>query len=182
VRYDTLTQAIHWLSLAAVAAALATGWSLEDMPRGTLKLAAINLHASFGVLILALTVVRLAWQIVTPAPEPPPGQPMLRIAAKAMHLALYALLVLVPLSGLLMMAAKGRSVEVFGFFVFPPLVTPDPAWGHMLEEVHETLPNLMLLLVGLHAAAAVFHQAVLGDGTLSRMFSFGAARTQAGRQ
>jgi len=91
----------------------------------------------------------------------------MQLAAKAMHLALYAVLVAVPISGVLMMAAKGRAFDVFWLFTVPPLMATDRAFGESLEEAHEMLSYLMLILVGLHAAAAVFHQAILKDGVLA---------------
>jgi cytochrome b561 len=89
-----------------------------------------------------------------------------------MHLTLYATTIAVPISGILMMSAKGRSFDVFGLFTVPPLMATDRAFGESLEEAHELLSYLMLILIGLHAAAAVLHQAVLKDGTLARMLPF----------
>ena len=171
-RYDTLTQAIHWLSLVAIAIAFVIGLSLEDMPRGPEKTQLVNLHASLGVLVIGLTAVRLGWRTVVAAPASP-GSRMMQFAGKAMHLTLYAVILAVPISGVLMMAAKGRSFEVFGLFTVPPLMATDRAFGESLEEAHEVLSYLMLVLVGLHAAAAVFHQAILKDGALARMLPFG---------
>ena len=171
-RYDTLTQAIHWLSLVAIAIAFVIGLSLEDMPRGPEKTQLVNLHASLGVLVIGLTAVRLGWRTVVAAPASP-GSRLMHLAGKAMHLTLYAVILAVPISGVLMMAAKGRSFEVFGLFTVPPLMATDRAFGESLEEAHEILSYLMLILVGLHAAAAVFHQAILKDGALARMLPFG---------
>ncbi|MGA7454771.1 MAG: cytochrome b [Rhodoplanes sp.] len=171
-RYDALTQAIHWLSLVAIAIAFVIGLLLEDMPRGPEKTQLVNLHASLGVLLLGLTAFRLGWRTLVPAPASL-GSPLLRLAGKAMHLTLYAVVLAVPISGILMMAAKGRSFDVFGLFIVPPLMATDRAFGESLEEAHELLAYLMLILVGLHAAAAVLHQAILKDGTLARMLPFG---------
>ncbi|MFY9699303.1 MAG: cytochrome b [Rhodoplanes sp.] len=170
-RYDALTQAIHWLSLVAIAIAFAIGLLLEDTPRGPGKTQLINLHASLGVLLLGLTAFRLGWRtfVLTPAPL---GSPLLQLAGRAMHLTLYATTIAVPISGILMMSAKGRSFDVFGLFTVPPLMATDRAFGESLEEAHELLSYLMLILIGLHAAAAVLHQAVLKDGTLARMLPF----------
>ena len=171
-RYDTLTQAIHWLSLVAIAIAFVIGLSLEDMPRGPEKTQLVNLHASLGVLVIGLTAVRLGWRTVVAAPASPDSR-LMQFAGKAMHLTLYAVILAVPISGVLMMAAKGRSFDVFGLFTAPPLMATDRAFGESLEEAHEVLSYLMLVLVGLHAAAAVFHQAILKDGALARMLPFG---------
>lgn len=166
--YDLLTQSVHWLSLGVIAAAFATGLLMEDMPRGPEKALLVNLHASLGVLVIALTVLRLSWRTIVPTPKTA-GSPLLQVAAQAMHVALYAAVLAVPLCGLLMMAAKGRAFDVFGLFTVPPLIATDRALGETLEEAHEILAYLLLVLVGLHAAAAIFHQAILRDGTLSRM-------------
>ena len=171
-RYDALTQGIHWLSLVAIAIAFLIGLLLEDMPRGPEKTQLVNLHASIGVLLLGLTAFRLGWRTLVPAPEPP-GWPLMQLGGKAMHLTLYAVVLVVPISGILMMSAKGRSFDVFGLFIVPPLMATDRAFGESLEGAHELLSYLMLILVGLHAAAAVLHQAILKDGTLTRMLPFG---------
>lgn len=170
-RYDLLTQAVHWLSLLAIAAAFVIGLLMEDMPRGPEKTLLVNLHASLGMLVIALTVLRLSWRAIVPTPKTA-GPPLLQLAASAMHVALYAAVLAVPLSGILMMAAKGRAFDVFGLFTVPPFMPTDRALGTTLEEAHEILAYLMLVLVGLHAAAAIVHQAILKDGTLSRMLPF----------
>jgi cytochrome b561 len=134
----------------------------------------VNLHVSLGVLVIGLTMLRLGWRTVVPGPAPS-GTPLVQFAAKAMHLALYALALAVPIGGLVMMAAKGRSLEVFGLFTVPPLMATDRALGKTLEEAHEVLAYVMLGLVGLHSAAAIVHQAILKDGALVRMLPFGDA-------
>lgn len=166
--YDALTQFIHWVTVGAVAAAFIIGLVMEEMARGPAKTQLVNLHASLGVLVLVLTAVALSWRVVTAMPVPS-GSPAMKLAAHAMHITLFALVLAIPLSGILMMAAKGRSFDVFGLFTVPPLMATDRALGETLEEAHEVLSYLLLGLVGLHAAAAIFHQMVLKDGTLSRM-------------
>jgi cytochrome b561 len=172
-RYDALSQTIHWLTLLAVVVAFVAGLAMEDMPRGPAKLQLVNLHASFGVLLMALTAIRLAWRATVPAIEPIPGPQLRRTGAKVLHGVLYLVLFAIPLVGLLMMAAKGRTIEVFGMFTVPPLIAPNRAIGHSLEELHEFLAYLMLSLVGLHATAALLHQFILKDGGLARMLPFG---------
>lgn len=171
--HDTLTQALHWLSLLAVCSAIATGWIMEDMPKGPAKLQVVNLHASFGVAIMLLTLVRLGWRSAAPAVAPLERPWWLYVAAKAMQLALYALLIAIPVSGVLMMAAKGRAFDVFGLITIAPVTTLDRGLAHTLEEVHEAVANLMIGLVGLHTLAALLHHFVLKDDVLLRMSPFG---------
>ena len=175
LRYDPLTQAIHWLSLIAIAIAFVIGVLLDDLPRGPVKTQLVNLHASLGVLVIALTAMRLGWRAFAATP-PSPGPGFMRLAASAMHLMLYAVILAVPIGGVLMMAAKGRPFAVFGLLAVPPLMATDRAFGGSLEETHELLAYLMLVLIGLHSAAAVFHQVILKDGALTRMLPFGRTR------
>jgi cytochrome b561 len=171
-QYDALTQAIHWLTLFVIAVAFVAGIAMEEMPRGPAKMQLVNLHASFGVLLIALTAFRLLWRATVPGIEPTPGPRLLRIGAKILHGTLYLVLCALPIVGLLMMASKGRAVEVFGIFTLPPLIAPNRAMGHSLGELHEFLAYLTISLIGLHAAAALLHQFVLKDGGLARMLPF----------
>jgi cytochrome b561 len=164
--HGALTRAIHWGIAFAVLAAWVVGSTMEDVPRGASRDLAMQLHYSLGVLVLGLAALRVAWRVVAP-PARPPGAAWQRMAGQAMHLALIGLTVAVPMSGLLDRWARGRTVSVFGGIVLPaPFPVPgDRLWG----EVHEALANLMLLLIAVHVLAALWHQFVLRDRTLSRM-------------
>lgn len=172
--YDALTQAFHWASLIAVGSVIFTGWSMEDIPRGPEKQQMVYLHSSLGVLILALTALRLLWRSVSPRVNSPEHPWWLFVAAKVMQVSLYVLLVAIPISGLMIMAAKDRSFELFGLFLMPPLTPLTMGLEvHTIEEAHEIMVNLMIALVGLHTAAALMHQFVLKDNVLLRMTPFG---------
>jgi superoxide oxidase len=170
--HDALTQALHWISLLAVAAAIGTGWIMDDMPRGPAKLQVVNLHASFGALIMLISLARLLWRVTAPAVAPQQRPRWLHLAARTMQLALYALLIAIPTTGLLMMAAKGRAFEMFGLFTVHPVMVLGRDLVPMLEAAHEVMANLMIALVGLHTLAALAHHFVLKDDVLLRMSPF----------
>ncbi|MDW7552084.1 cytochrome b [Azospirillum brasilense] len=173
-RYDGVMLFLHWsvALLILVAFAIAQGRGL--VPRGPERTALMDLHRSLGVLVLALVALRMVWRAVSPPPPMPSDTaPLLLLAAKAGHLALYALMIAVPLAGVLMTQANGHPVSVFGLFTLPALVGEDKAFGHTLEEAHEFLGTAIIVLAGLHAAAALVHQYVLKDGTLNRMLPWG---------
>lgn len=88
------------------------------------------------------------------------------------HIALYLLMLLIPLVGWLLSSAKGYTVNYFDLFELPDLVAKDKALGHTLKEIHEALANLFMLLIGLHILAALKHQLIDKDHLLRRM-SFG---------
>jgi len=86
-----------------------------------------------------------------------------------MHVALYGLLLVLPLLGWLTLSAKGRPVPFFGLEL-PALLAPDKALGKSLEDVHEFIGQLGYWLIGLHAAAALVHHYLVHDDTLRRMW------------
>ena len=108
----------------------------------------ITLHVVAGVAILALAVWRLTLRGRRGTPQPPAsGNPLQELIARVTHLGLYALLLLLPVTGLVAWFGGVRS----------------------MGEMHELLKGLLLILVGLHVAGALLHQFVLKDGLMLRM-------------
>ncbi|WP_448204830.1 cytochrome b [Azospirillum sp. sgz302134] len=174
-RYDLPMQALHWGIALLIIAAFVLIQILEGMPRGPERSALMGIHKSVGATVMFLVVLRLIWRFIRPQPGLPAGTaPLMALAAKAGHMALYGLMIAVPVVGVLMSQAKGRPVEVWGLFTLPTLVGESKDLGKLLEEGHEVLGNLILIVAGLHAAAAIFHQYVLKDGILTRMLPWGA--------
>jgi cytochrome b561 len=96
-------------------------------------------------------------------------------AAKAMQYALYWLLLLQPVLGLLHSSAHGGPVKVFFLFRLPPLIERDHDLAEKIRAIHAIVANLLLLLIIIHALAALFHHFIRRDETLTRMLP-GAAR------
>ncbi|MDC6663042.1 cytochrome b/b6 domain-containing protein, partial [Leclercia adecarboxylata] len=91
------------------------------------------------------------------------------LPAKAAHGMLYALLIAIPTVGVLPQFARGEALPVVGLFDIASPWVGDRALARSLKEVHETLANLLMILAGFHAAAALFHHYRLRDATLARM-------------
>ena len=136
-------------------------------------------HKSFGFLVLALAVLRLAWRFANPSPGLPDGMPAIeRIAAHLGHAGLYALLLALPLSGWLMVSASpwGIPTVLFEVLPVPHLPVPEALGGKaeaeaVLKELHEVLGFALLALVVLHVAAALKHHFINRDTVLRRMVS-----------
>jgi cytochrome b561 len=90
-----------------------------------------------------------------------------------MHLALYVFLIVMPVLGWLTLSAKGKVIPFFGLEL-PPLIGLDKFLGGELEDIHETIGTIGYYLVGLHAAAALFHHYFLRDDTLLRILPWHA--------
>jgi cytochrome b561 len=175
-RFGLPAQLLHWLTALFMLLAWLLGTFKDTLPRGAPREQALALHWSFGFLVLALACARAAWRAVDHLPPEVPGVAAWehRVAGLA-HLALYAIMVGLPLTGLFTAYAQNRAVTVLGLFTIPPLIGADRALARSIKDVHELLGNAMLVLVGLHAAAALRHHFILRDAVLRRMLPFAAA-------
>ena len=93
-------------------------------------------------------------------------------AARIAHFFLYALTLAIPVSGWLMSSASGFQVVYLGLLPIPDLLAKNKAMADQLKQLHEALNWLMLLVVALHAAAALKHHLVDRDDVLRRMLPF----------
>ena len=160
---------LHWLTLLLIVAAYVIGSLLEDMTLSPLKLKLYAWHKWVGMLVLFLLPLRLLLRLTDRLDHPAGLLPWEARASAAVHGALYLSLLAVPLLGWLQSSAAGFPVVWFGVLPLPDLVGKDKALAEILKELHEGSVNLLLALVALHAAAALYHQYVRHDGVLARM-------------
>jgi len=182
LRYDPLSQALHWVTALAVIGAYAIGLVREDMPRGDFRTGLLSLHMSIGILVFGLTLLRLAWRAGYPAPPMLPAAPLIRLAAKATHLLLYAAMIAIPVAGLISAWANGRIVSFFWILPFPSPLAIDKPFAEIMGELHEIAAHVLMVVAGVHAAASIAHHVILKDTTLLRMLPARLqARLQPGR-
>ncbi len=168
--YGAVAKALHWLSAILILGGWLLGQTLDLFPKTMeegLKLA----HMWSGLGVLTLLAARLAWRRSGPQPDPIPSalDPWLARAAAVGHLALYALLLAVPVAGIVLSFARGEPVSLFGLFEIASPWARDRAFARSAREVHELLANAIMFVAALHAAAALMHHYLLGDATLRRM-------------
>jgi len=144
-------------------------------------LLAIGAEVLCPLLIIAGVLVRLAWRLYAGAPRPVPGTPGWQHAtAVVTHVLLYAIMFAMPLSGWLYDSASGlRPFKLFGLLEMPKLVAPDEAIAATAHELHEWGLYVLIVLVVVHAGAALYHHLFLGDATLTRMLPRGWLRASA---
>ncbi|RZA22180.1 MAG: cytochrome b [Lysobacteraceae bacterium] len=179
-QWGSVSKALHWLVVILVLAMAWLGLTMGDLPNGRDKIATYALHKSIGISILVLVVLRLAWRLYAGAPETVPGTPRWqdRIATIT-HWALYALLLVMPLSGWVLNSASGFPLQWFGLVNLPAIAGKDHDLHELAEGVHEFLFWTMTTLVVLHAAAAFYHHLFQRDATLARMLPRGWLRVGA---
>jgi superoxide oxidase len=163
-RYSKTMMALHWLMAVLILAA----WFTSEGGRHVRENPPV-LHFWLGLSVLVLVVPRLASRLLggIPAAEAP-QRPLLDLAARLGHWALYALMIALPITGWYASGRLGVPVTFFGL-PLPALaesVQGAPGW---IAEIHETGGTLLLWLAGIHAVLAFWHQFVLRDGTLERM-------------
>jgi cytochrome b561 len=170
----------HWLGAVLVLAALGLGTYmvlLVTNPAERFELT--QTHKSIGIVILALTGVRLCCRTFMRAPKPEPAAPPILLAAKVSHAFLYLLLLLMPLSGWLMASTTPIRVPtlLFGLLELPHPLAPNLGTYRLVHAAHVGLAVLLAFLIVLHVAAAIVHAFLWRDRTLVRMFR-GSARNR----
>jgi cytochrome b561 len=173
-RYGSLAQFFHWATVVLIVVQLVTINLAEDLPRGLAKLEMMARHKSFGITILMLATLRLAWRFANPIPPAPTDvAPWQRRAADVSHWLLYALIFALPLSGWLMSSAANYPVSWFGLVQLPDLVGASETLHETLEDVHESLATALLVIAGVHLLAALQHHFLRKDDVLRRMLPWG---------
>lgn len=172
-QYTKTAVALHWLIALLIFATFPLGLYMADLHLSPLKLRLYNYHKWIGIIVLALALIRLYWRTThRPPAMPETMKKWEKVAAHAMHHALYLLILVVPVTGWLMSSAKGFQVVLFGVLPLPDLVGKNKELGDLLKEIHETLNYLMLGLVVAHVAAAFKHHLIERDDILARMLPF----------
>lgn len=169
-RYTNTAIALHWLMGLLLIGLVAVGVYMHELPLSPWKLQVYSWHKWAGVTAFLLVLLRLLWRVTHPAPPLPDTMPRhAQLAAHAGHVALYALMVAIPLSGWLMSSAKGFQTVYFGVLPIPDLLAKDKALGDLLLKVHEMLNFTLVVLVIGHAAAALKHHLIDRDDVLRSM-------------
>lgn len=164
-------QASHWLTVLLILFAWLIGQFLDAFPKGPPRSTAIWLHKEAGVQVIAILALRLVWRFVDPPPalEKTPLGPLAEHAARIAHWALYLLMLAVPVAGIVLSFARGRSVDLLGLYVIASPWVEDRAFAGAVKEAHEWLANALMIFAFLHAAAALAHHWIWRDQTLRRM-------------
>jgi len=169
--YTSSQKAIHWVVFVLVIGLYVLTYLADIFPRASPGRAFVWwFHISFGLLLFALVVMRVGLRLTLGTPGLPQEMSELeRWVAKIAHLMLYALLVAIPVLGILLTWYRGDALSFFGLFTIPAPVSADSATARTIRELHSLCANLILILAGLHAAAALWHHYVRRDDVLKRM-------------
>lgn len=168
--YSATAKGLHWLIVLLVTIQFVTAYLLPHIGRNTPPSTVIDLHFSFGILILVVMAARFVYRLRHPialeAKEAPPAE---RFLAKTTHRLFYLILLVGPFLGWASASAHRLPVTVFGVLPLPALAQPGASWANLAGDIHSTAMWALLWLIGLHVAAVLYHHLVRRDATLGRM-------------
>lgn len=169
--YNAPARMLHWSLVALIAAEFGLAWLMPDVRRDTQPIGLIAWHIGVGTTILGLMLLRLLWRWGGGTPEPHPVvAPWQDRAARATHALLYAGFLVLPVLGWINASSRGWTVHLAGLLSLPALAAQGAGWAHEMGDVHQLVAYGLLGLIGLHVAAAGYHQFVLRDGLMRRMW------------
>jgi cytochrome b561 len=169
LQYGATAKLLHWLVVALLLVQYPLGWLMPDIHRGMKPGAGMTFHVSFGIVVLVLIVVRLAWRLAHPvAPEGslPPWQ---RWSSEAVHWLLYILVLATTISGWLFASFRGWSISFFYLVPLPMLAADNAAAGKAINGWHQVMEWTLLVVIGLHVAVALTHVFIYRDRVMQRM-------------
>ncbi|GAA4003704.1 cytochrome b [Comamonas faecalis] len=169
-RYDRLSVWLHWLMAALLLAQIALGLWMLGLPKGGtgVRVYWFNVHKSIGMLLGLLIVLRLAWALARPRVAALAQARHLQLAASGAHKLLYALMLVMPLSGFFGSVFSGYPIRFFGMRL-PDIAGRWDAAKELLSMVHKVSALALILLIALHVAAFAYHQLVRKEALLQRM-------------
>lgn len=172
-RWGSISIALHWFSAVAVIGLFASGWWISTLTYyHPWYNAAPWWHKSFGITLLAMTLLRVVWRLVTPTPRPLEHRHE-ALAAKLGHGLIYLLLLTVLCSGYLISTAEGSPISVFGWFEIPA------SWrfsrqATLMGTLHWYAAWTLVILAAGHALFALKHHFLDHRATLTRMLGRGS--------
>jgi cytochrome b561 len=169
--YAPAQKALHWLIFLLVIGLYGLTFGEDFFPGGDPGRDAVWwLHISFGLLLAAFVVLRVGMRLWRGAPQMPSSMAEVeKKLAHAAHFLLYALLIAIPVLGIVLTWFRGDALTFFGLFTIPSPVAPDREVARSIREIHSVCANLILIVVGLHAVAALWHHFIRKDDVLRRM-------------
>jgi cytochrome b561 len=171
-RFSPLSRVLHWLMALMIVAMLFIGTGMAASVSERYRFL-IAIHRPLGLAVLILVAIRLVNRLINPPPPLPDSLPPLqRVAAKASHVLLYALMFIIPLLGWGMLSAAPYPVVIYGSLRLPPILPQNPVLYSWLRELHGDFAYLLFAVFVVHLGAALMHGLIRRDGVFESMASW----------
>jgi cytochrome b561 len=165
--YDPVSIRLHWITAALVVALWGIAQVIDLFPKGTPKITVRSLHIILGVTLAFVLLTRIYWRMRHGRRLPRAQAGVLGYLAQGMHYVLYVALAATLTLGIANVWVRGDTV--IGLFTVPKFAPGDKALKDLVEGLHGTFANTILILAGVHALAALFHHFLLRNTVLRRM-------------
>jgi|CABS01.1.fsa_nt_gi cytochrome b561 len=169
--FGTVSKILHWGMALLILSLLAAIEIRGYLPKGILRNNLRDWHIQSGLCVLLLIGVRIGWRSIAITPPILPPLPRVQqLAANFAHWLLYCLMLIIPILGILSIQSRGDPVSFFGY-PFPILLGEENGlpYARLIRNIHEYLGNIIIGLLVIHLAAAIFHHVVRRDNVLRRM-------------
>lgn len=172
--FGLVTVGLHWLMALLMIGLFILGWYMMDLSYTDSNYTlAYTIHKSLGILVFELAMVQIGWRLYAIHPAPPGSHQSWEIlAARVVHITLFSMIVLIAFSGYAISSAEGDAVSFFNLYAIPGILPAYVNLEDLAGEVHFYLAYGTAGLVLLHMTAALKHQFIDKDATLSRMLGF----------
>jgi len=168
-QYSKRMVIVHWLTFALVVVAWYLGDSLGDATdESKATLAGYLVHMAMGISILVLVLSQLLFRRRDGTPPQLNDKPVFQAAARGVHYLLYAVLLLLPFSGIMTVitSTTGKALLAWDANLLPKAHGYHNVFAH---SVHGLLSNVLIWLAVAHLLGAIKHQFIMKDGLMERM-------------
>lgn len=176
--YGSVSRFLHWSVFllficqyvgASIMTHLARDKTLFGLSQGDYY----NWHKSFGLMLLALALLRLIWRKTTPLPDwAPTLSEAERTISHRNETLLYWCMFLLPISGYLFVMAGGFEIKLFGFHDLPNPIGKQESLAMLALVVHIVVSYAAVVFIAWHVGLGLKHHLFDRDGFLNRMRPF----------
>jgi cytochrome b561 len=177
--WGSVSRLFHWGLGFVIIGMIAYGWWMNHVSARADRFFYRSIHADIGYAVLLLMAIRLIWRWINPVPAlPADTSRWQRIAARVSHGALYGVTILVAMLGWAHSGAHRPDYgDWFGLFRVPQITSTDKAAAAVYEDRHILFAYVLLALIVIHFAAAIWHHFVKRDSVTARMIDGTPAKT-----
>ena len=165
-KYGLISILFHWSMAIIILITFLLGKNLQDNFENYYFI--LQLHNSFGLLILILAIFRLIWKFLNIKPDAPSNKIIFMKLASLTHIIFYIFFFIIPITGYLLTNLQGDVVNFFGTHL-PNILERNSGLKYYVHDAHYYLGNILLLILSLHILGALYHHFILRDNTLRRI-------------
>lgn len=168
--YSLIYRRLHWALAIIIILLLIAGLQFNLDLSESYRVHGLKAHSTLGSIALIIAITFIVKRFVLRSPTPSPKLPLLKLlTAKTVQFGLYALAIVIPISGLLCALHSQYPVYVFGLFDISSLQVSSSETYIYLRSIHMWATRLAGLLLFCHAGAALYHHFVVKDDVLKSM-------------